>query len=713
MPTKPFETRRAAAVSIGLQFTDFTAHLRSSIEDRYIEVSMLSADPQRKGIEIYDVQKAVSDIIGNGTFLTNLEHLQDCIDKLVTAKRIMETAPFSTSSSKIKSIKYSLTERAHNELSAESFHAEAFWNYMLGALCRGGVTLDQRLQQILWYCMLDLISLSAGEISRMVATARDQISLYDLLKKIVSNYSNINGADGVKLVSALAEFVSSEDSAVTQIKWILAQNFFFLRLMGYTNEGMLLRESILGGSIFYLDANVIVSACINGSPEQSKVISLIHAAKEMNIELRVCEITLKEVAQFYDYAIKKISRYEELIPDQILYRVKDEILHAYRNARVDNPKLSAQEFLRPILDVKSKFLQSNSIAQIHELWFVTANTSSDTEHMELQIAQKEKREKEAGKSFKSEASLRHDALLCRWVSLEKQRIGQSAEVFLITRDNVLPGLFKVGIPENDGEPRIPILHLDAALQWLGPFTAPGTRLNAARVYMKNFVEQVFPKQPIWYAEEFQIFEMIDASTRDMSIEEIDGVLMFVREAVKKYDLKNKTDHELFIANVQRYYTRKVAKLIKPIRDYESIIQSKYEEKELQLTQEYEYAMSTLQHQIQDELINNEALIQLLIGNRKSVVLLVSSIAFVGLIILVYSLGAGVNPVQQWESVSSIEYIILSLYVLHICLIVGPGWLRKNPYLALFTRDIDEALRNMNQKDKKKIVKPQYQKQKKK
>lgn len=334
-------------------------------------------------------------------------------------------------------------------------------------------------------------------------------------------------AEGVTLSEEAAEslkarclnFIRGTEPEEKQLKFYLAQGFYFLELLGLEGSQFVpLSKEAFSGTVLYLDTNILVLGLIPVDEDASSFGELGKLAKRLNIELRVTRATLDEARRLAANRLEQLNKIVGALPDELLGRSRDQFIMEFLERRKRESTLTPDEFLSPfdnIFEIAEKKLgltvvEKNVAEILHGRDYLRAETAIQTEAVELRGTEK------------SSSVLFHD--VAHYVLVLDER-AQNPKTWFLTRDG---SLIRAGskLALNDGPSFcFPLLGF---LQSISPFVVTqDEEFSLADVFSGLVMEHVLPHSSLFEARELALFaemhEDILSTPQDRLIQAVDYV----------------------------------------------------------------------------------------------------------------------------------------------------------------------------------------------
>ena len=411
-------------------------------------------------------------------------------------------------------------------------------------------------------------------------------------------------------------------------------------------------KDLFGNADLYLDTNIIIEALEPRARHFSSFEVLAKACKDLNITLRVCQISIDELRKVLSYEREAIEKVADKIPDATAPKMKGILFPIYyeqkqRGEVTDFDSLFAY-FAEPSTMLKTFY----DVEVVDDSWFI----ENAGVHETVELSEKIKKAYENKPwRHKSKNAAEHDALLLRWV--QRDRETTAANTWIVTLDHSLP---KFQSPSKQGD--VPLaIRLDAVLQWLSPMAldADESQDRAAIIFSEALKHNLLPQESFFELGDFLAFAEWEWDTKELPAEDVEGCIRCVRAAAPHLNPADPADREKISREFNKYlhdpgrkYKGEIARLEAQseelVRENEvSVERASKEKKDLETkVSEIAASLATLQSELDLRKLRSSALRRLLV---------VGTLWLLSEVVVVYyaiRLGDGLNNFQKvknaWE-----------------------------------------------------------------
>ncbi|MCB0018236.1 MAG: hypothetical protein KDE09_10640, partial [Anaerolineales bacterium] len=548
------------AISLGLQFSDLARKRRRSIEDRLVEFALMEYHNSGP-IDIETVKKSVNMILGERAQISSSVSVEYTIAKLVKNGIVIAVKKDDQ-----KFYSYHLTESRFLEIKDEQEWARSKWKSAYFDFFHNDNISLVNYEGPFWDALGEIFTEYADEAIDALRNDKRLSLDEDLLDRIVAAIcSESTMVNKITLKEMLTRFLNSKDKSVMHIVFVVAQNQYCLRLLGFDKRGVALKKSMLQGCKIYLDTNIVINLVFENARKHNEACLFVDACIGLGVKVIVTKLTLQEYKNVVSVKKEQFEQLSGLIPRELIENEEfdDDLIEATLNSKY----VTTHGIFAQLQNPKSALIKMN-IEIEDEHWFETAVDQPDTRHMMILI-------RNSLKHFqrKSENTLRHDALMIRWIQLELQR-GNYNGVYFVTLDNSLLDLNyrKSGISIQSQ-----VISLERILQWISPFAYVNTWSKVVRGFCREFSSQIFPSQDVFVLDDYEAIKGHERAIRNANAEEVRSILKHARVAITNHsgmDRVSKDEFEIEMNEfIQNMFGRKIEqqeRIISKVAIYEDV-----------------------------------------------------------------------------------------------------------------------------------------------
>jgi uncharacterized coiled-coil protein SlyX len=288
---------------------------------------------------------------------------------------------------------------------------------------------------------------------------------------------------------------------------------------------------------------------------------LSRACKNLDIDLNVCHISLEELSRVIAYQSDLISRVADQIPDATSSKVRGGFYRLYCEQLKLNPGITVQEAFSTFMNPMKTLVNEYKVALIDDEWFLRAEKAHET----ATIIEKLKREfvRRRGRP-KGHGSATHDALMLRWIELERRR--DNRRTWMITLDTSLPTFRMDAV--GDGAPLA--ITLDAFLQWISPLALlDETNEDMAPIFAEAMRYQLLPQETLFELRDFLVFAEMEWSCKDLPADDVEGCITYLKGHVPNLDPTKSEDREKLSHEISKFFADPARKYKRGIEEAEA------------------------------------------------------------------------------------------------------------------------------------------------
>jgi hypothetical protein len=163
---------------------------------------------------------------------------------------------------------------------------------------------------------------------------------------------------------------------------------------------------------------------------------------------------------------------------------------------------------------------------------------------------------------KTERAALHDALLVRWVEIERSK--SQSKIWIVTRDRTLPS-----VRSNDDEPLA--ISLDALLQWIAPISSDAySDSDFIEMFSESIRLQLLPPENFLDLKDFCMLADVGVSCKDLPVEDVEACIRDLKVALPGIDPTQPGDREKISHQISKFFADPGRKYKANIRILESV-----------------------------------------------------------------------------------------------------------------------------------------------
>lgn len=563
--------------------------VREGIIAKVVEQVLLLTPPDT-WLTLPQLEKAVDEAVG-GVFSAVRVH---------EVRRILAQSKgrIESNGSTLQNRSYQLTEKVRGELESARQAAEGLLNKVVASLFQAAKGGSSQYLAPFLQVIRDVFADIAGTYVRLLsgeATVDDLVAgnaVRAALSRVPGEFPNI---DHQMLKRGVYEFLRESRYDYDQIKWNMTQNHYVQKALGFDHESHLLSKEVLGDAIFYIDTNVAFQALEPRDRHFRSFKALSLACQRLNIEMRICQISIDELRGVVKYQTKLIEAVDAQIPDETAPRVESLLFQVLREERTRDGNLETYEVFKGFSTPIKKLDELYGVKLVDSEWFDDARNEPATMNLAKQV--RDEWQKRRPGRVKRERAAMHDALLLRWVAKEKKH--EKRPVWLLTLDTSLPA-FMPYAERTDFQPLA--LTLDALLQWISPIAArEGLEGDLVEIFSKSIRHYLLPYETFFELEDFLIFSNLQMSCRELAAEDVEKCVDYLKSQGVALNLSKPEDREQLASRMARFLTHSSRKYRTELAEHEqriALMQTELE-KRLEEMQIREQAVTALSKKLEE------------------------------------------------------------------------------------------------------------------
>jgi hypothetical protein len=534
--------KRALLLASRMQFAPETQSLRDAATERIVEQVLLLADPQTR-LSIPQIEAALDEAMG-GIGTARIGEVRRALTRLAQAQRV------EGQGEGLEGRSYQLLPRSRGDLEATTRAAQSEFDRIVRELFRTAQGGPSRYSSAFLECLQLLFRHVADTYVRLITgeiregEIFEQTALRETLQTVAERHPELEAA---ALERALHAFLTQSVPAYDTIKWNMTQNQYLLKALGLAEESLLLSKEVFNNAVLYLDTNVVLHTLEARARYHRNMLALGRACRHLNIELRVCQISLNELKGVVSYNRDLIEKVKDQIPEDLESRVGSHFYQAYREARAQDANATAATVFANFDSPASTLAETHEVELIDDNWFDTKRTDATVVALARQIQAEYKKTHIQG--IKRDAAAVHDALLLLWIEVE--RTGEEKPVWLVTLDTSLPAF----VPDSESGDKRPLaITLDALLQWIWPVAAQtGLDEDMSEVFGELLKYHLLPRETFLDLRDFEVLADFQLSCKDLPAEDVEECIRFIKAEGANLDLTTPVGREKLAYELARFF----------------------------------------------------------------------------------------------------------------------------------------------------------------
>lgn len=555
MDIKELTQKRSILFSTRIRFAPEVQPVKDTAIDKIIEQNLLVIKNE-EGLTLQELEEQGIFCFGGGVPAFRRQDIENSLDRLIKDNRVISSGERDLS-------KYKLSDQTKKELTQLHKTTEQRFLRIVDKLFKNAQEGSSVYTTPFLDCICIIFSRLGESYVRLLKGEIDPDELVNLpsinnaFRKIESEYSNINQT---YFKEKIISFFQDSDPDYDAIKWNMAQNYYIVHALGLDISGRLLSKEIFGNALFYLDTNVLLHALEPKARHHGSFKALSDACRKLQIETKVCQISLDELRKSVAYHREIIKKVANQIPEETAPKVRGIFYKLYHEKQQSTESVNLDElfinFENPMNDLSKLY----NIERIDDVWFTKAETQKETEKLSerIRLAYEDKRG-----YLKSKVLALHDAILLRWIHSEPDRTGKNA--WLVTLDTSLPSFFS---KKDMGKKRSLAITLDALLQWISPIAIhDDNKDEVAEIYSEALKYLLLPKESFFDLKDFLVFAEMEWSCKELPAEDVEESIRHLKINAPNLNPSDPIDREKIAHELSKFFAD-------PTRKYKAEIHKK-------------------------------------------------------------------------------------------------------------------------------------------
>lgn len=554
-----------------------------------LATTILRLHPSTQPIKIRVIEKVISQLFLSKKILSLNLIQKNFRNKYGIHFSIPEIKNSIDSSSNIECIgsdQYKLSEKFENELKFNQKEITMRYKRIIKSIFGNHADIDIYLQPFVYF-LSKIFSKMSEDFVRQLKEETGDIDFinknyyYLKLNETIKNYRNI---DKDVFKHGINKFFSYRDPDYDYVKWVMAQNYYLLKGLGLDPTGYILSEDKFRKGTFYVDTNILVAIVFNKHYNHISAEYVLSSIEKLEGKTKIAHITVEEFKSWLNYQLCLLEKTEDRIPKILEEKVKNLVYSEFKyflkesNYSEDNIT-NFDEFNKFIL---KKFEETiNRFEIVDNVWFDEQKDKKETKILSNIL---KKKHSEISENNKSNSAAIHDAILLRWIDMERKEIDKE-KLWIITLDHSLPySLHEKGKSLS--------ITLDSFFQWISPFIDIPSVEQAFSDLIRN---RFFPQGKVLDLKDFLVFYELDIKSKDLPSEDIEESIVYFKNIFDEPDFNNPKSLMKISYNMARFFAD-------PSRKYLQEIKKAHEEKD-KMKQEYDEKLGKLNGDIRT--LNNQ------------------------------------------------------------------------------------------------------------
>jgi len=326
----------------------------------------------------------------------------------------------------------------------------------------------------------------------------------------------------------------------------MAQNYYIIKALGLDPSGFLLSKEVFCNAEFYLDTNVLIHALESKARHHKSFLALGKACEQLNINLKVCQISLNELDNVIVYNREILPKVVKQIPNETAPKVRGVFYQIYREQFESIGKVDFEELFYSFENPFDSLDKNYGVILIDDVWFNTAENHPETQELLQNIQKEYKAKRNRLKSYKIAL---HDALLMRWIKIEREK--NENNIWAVTLDTSLPGCLK----QTENIPIHPLaITLDVLLQWISPIAIQDDlEDDLAKIFSEAVKYQLLPNEKFFDLRDFLIFAEMEWSCKELPAKDVENCILYLKANIPNIDPSDSSSREKMAYEISKFF----------------------------------------------------------------------------------------------------------------------------------------------------------------
>lgn len=548
--------KRSVLLSARLRFSPKTQPVRDAAIDKIIEQNLLIAHCE-EGLTLQQIDEQGTVCFASGAPAISRVDMEKSLSRLVGGGRVVEGRGPDRE-------RYRLSEEALLELWEVQRSTEARLERVVSRLFQNTEEGPSAYATPFLECLCIIFSRLGETYVRMIKgeiSHEELVGLPTMLRALQDVQQKYKAMDSRFFEAAVLTFFRESDPDYAAIKWNMAQNYYVAKALGLDPSGYLLSKEVFGDAVFYLDTNIMINGALEPKARHHRSFqALASACHQLQVTMNVCQISLDELHSVLDYQREIIPKVVGQIPDDTAPKIRGLFFRLYQQELASEGTIDLDELLASFDHPMEVLAQSYGVELIDDVWFLEAQNQSEVEEL-LEAITREYEAKRGRK--KGKAAALHDALLLRWIQLDRERF--SRNTWLVTLDT---SLARVLPQQRQASGRPLAITLDALLQWISPIGIDeDLEDEVAEIFSEAVRYGLLPQESFFELRDFLVFAEMDWSCKELPAEDVEECIRYLKANAPNLDPSSPADREKlayeiskFFADPSRKYTQEIQRL---------------------------------------------------------------------------------------------------------------------------------------------------------
>jgi len=558
------ESRRLVLLSAKIQFSPETQPIKETAIDKIVEQGLLLSD-DRNGLTVRQMEAMGVTALPGGPSIISRKELERSLDRLVEANRV-------TVMQRGSDRMYRLSDAARDESLEIQKAVENRFDKTVKKLFVNATEGHQAYAGPFLAVLCTAFSRIGASYVRLLKgdlDVRRLMSLANVDGLLVEMRTKDYPIDHDIFRQGVYSFFQEDDPEYVAIKWNMAQNYYIAHALKLREASYLLSREAFSHATFFVDTNILIQALNPKSRHYGSFKTVSDACSRLNLELRVCRVTLSELDRVISNNRRVIPRVDNQIPNGLVSRIDNDFFRLYRERQESTGSQNLEEIFASFDEPENDLNELYGVEIVDDQWFDNEKEASAT----LKLSEVIVKEYQLRRKLpKTELAGVHDALMMRWIAKGR---GENQEAWFLTLDTTLPGI----IPEEAQAMRRTLaITLDALLQWISPIAITGANEEeVAKIFSEAVRFQLLPQENLLDLRDFLMLSEMEMECRELPAEDVENCIRYIKKEAPNLDTSNPKDREKLAHELRKFFASTERKYKQNVQSLESQLKQKNRE----------------------------------------------------------------------------------------------------------------------------------------
>lgn len=236
---------------------------------------------------------------------------------------------------------------------------------------------------------------------------------------------------------------------------------------------------------------------------------------------------------------------------------------------------------------------SYGVETVDDFWFDKAKSEHDTVQLRDTIIAKSRG---GVRKSKGQQVALHDALLLRWVALEREN--SVSNTWVVTLDNPLP---RISVNGSYSSSKPLAITLDTLLQWVSPLAMrEEDEDEVATVFSEAVRQRLLPQEKVFDLSDFIVFANMEMDCRELPAEDVEECLRYLKANAYNLNPSDPTDQQKLAREIAKFFADPGRKHVKEVQRLETELSSTVEQNKIENDRKKEEYERRLQEHTEEQ-----------------------------------------------------------------------------------------------------------------